>query len=105
MIDGDTLELFDAEAARLIAEGMPIRDAYREAIVTVIMVAIEGKKVDPFEVRLIETIRKLGYDGRPVPSTRLGVELGLSTWAVWYHCSDLRRRGLVDNIGKRGWVA
>lgn len=94
-----------AEADRLQAEGLGIDEAYVRAHDAILMATAEGEDVSPFEAQLLNTIEQLSQNGRPVRTVRLSAALnGADTWKLWYHLAKLRRRGLVSNQGKSGWL-
>ena len=103
------LDQIDGEVARRMAAGADRDSAYAAAVPEVIKRLVEGRKAEAFEVRLIETLRRLsrGQGGRPVRTTRLATELGQSTWATWYYLTRLESRGLIVRPGgpKSGWMA
>lgn len=103
------LDQIDAEVGRRMAGGADRDSAYAAALPEVFKRLVEGRKAEAFELRLIETLRKLsrGNGGRPVRTTRLATELGQSTWATWYYLTRLEGRGLVVRPGgpKSGWLA
>jgi biotin operon repressor len=100
------LENIKRRADQLQRGGMDIDAAYQMALVQIFKAASETQAVSPFEERILNIVDDLSSSGlRPVRTGRLSVELGgMSAWSLWNHLSKLRARGLVQNVGKAGWL-
>lgn len=104
-IDPELLNYIHTNAHRLHEEtGMPLLDAYKEAVPLVFMMAAEAMSLEPFDVKLIEAVRKAQYNkvGQPVLRSEIIDQLEkmigknkIDKWTVWQRLSVIEPTALV----------